>query len=86
MGNFGFYNLAFISLITGIVSFFVTTVIKKLGANLSLVIGAFGNSLFILSSVLPALKSQAVDKDKWYFQESFVYSFMIVASLICGIG
>jgi hypothetical protein len=56
-GQLGFYNLALVSLVCAFSSPASSFIIKKVGGvSRALVLGALGNALFILSSVLPALK------------------------------
>jgi MFS family permease len=55
-GSLGFYNLALISLTSGIFCPFSTYFIKKWGVNKCLVIASITNGLFITSSALAPLK------------------------------
>ncbi len=56
-GQLGFYNLALISIVCAFSCPASSFIIKKVGGvPQALVIGALGNGLFILASVLPALK------------------------------
>jgi hypothetical protein len=53
----GFYNLALVSIVCAFSSPASSFIIKKVGGvPRALVLGALGNGLFILASVLPALK------------------------------
>lgn len=56
-GQLGFYNLALVSIVCAFASPSASFMIKRLGGVApSLIVGAVGNALFILASVLPALK------------------------------
>lgn len=87
--SLGFYNLSVICLVCGLSSFISPILITKFkGTNTCFVIGAIGNGVFILSSVLPALASQSPkDSDpEWYLTREFIYFAMISSSVLCGFG
>jgi len=55
------------------------------GVSRSLVLGAFGNGIFILSSVLPALNNSNKDGQP-LLPNWLIYLVMIIAAFICGVG
>ncbi len=87
-GSLGFYNLALISLTSGIFCPFSTYFIKKWGVNKCLVIASITNGLFITSSALAPLKKlhQQDNVHMFYYKEWFVYSMIIASALCAGFG
>eukprot|EP00347_Sterkiella_histriomuscorum_P022843 403336943 len=87
-GPLGNYNLAALSIFCVVGGFLSTTIIKKFGINISLVISAIGIAQWILCSVLPALKNNESDPQKKanyiIYQDGFIYSILIISSCICG--
>lgn len=87
-GSLGNYNLAFLSIFCVAGGFLSTTLIKKFGINVCLIIGALGIAQWILCSVLPALKNNEPDIDKRnsyiMYSDGFIYSILIFSSCICG--
>ncbi|CDW80279.1 major facilitator superfamily protein [Stylonychia lemnae] len=89
-GPLGNYNLAVLSIFCVLGGFLSTTMIKRLGINITLVIGTIGIAQWILCSVLPALKNNEPDKHKRdtyvIYSDAFIYSIMIISSCICGMA
>jgi hypothetical protein len=84
----GFYNLALVSIVCAFSSPASSFIIKKVGGvPRALVLGAFGNGLFILASVLPALKKQHDgESNSFLYSNWFIYLAMIISGICCGIG
>ena len=56
-GNLGFYSLAVCYLAMGISSMFATPIVRRLGTIKSLFLGAFAQTLFVASYILPCVKA-----------------------------
>lgn len=86
-GQLGFYSLALVSLMCGFSSLSASFIIKKVGGvSRSLLIGALASAVFILVSVLPALKKQQGESDSIFLSNGFIYASMVISAIICGFG
>lgn len=91
MHNMGYHNLGYISLgvlygslaIGCLVS---TSILKLIGTKNSLMVGSLSITLWILCSIFPSLKIAYPDSTSVFISESFIYSIVIIASVIDGFG
>lgn len=85
-GKLGFYSLAILYCVFGFCCFISLPIVKKLGARISLVIGAFCYTFYVSSFILPAFKSQLPDSQSWLLNRTFILSLILVAAAINGFG
>ncbi len=83
----GFYNLSLIALICAFSSPTASYLINRFGGvQRSFVMGALASALFILASVVPALKKENPESTLFIFSNWFIYSSLIITGIICGLG
>ena len=74
----------------GLGSLLSTAIVHRLGSlKASMVIGATFNSLWVLQSMLPAMrqeqKEKGIDVDKiWYYSENFYFAINLIISAVSG--
>lgn len=87
-GKLGFYNLALVSIFCALGGLFSTSITSKIGNNVSLFLGAIFDAAWILTSLLPTLKSEETDlhaKDTYIiYSDGFIYTVMLLSSCVCG--
>ncbi len=89
-GKLGFYSLGVQAVFQGLGSLLSAALVHKLGSlKTSMVIGATFNSLWVLQSMIPAMrekeKERGVDVDSiWYYSETFYFVTNLIISAVSG--
>ena len=91
MGNdgydqLGFFSLALLYLTLGIGCLVATAIMGKIGVKKSLMLGSFCDTMWILCSIPPALKTQYPDSDSFFFTDGFIIFVQLAAAILDGFG
>ena len=82
----GFFELGVMYLFLGIGSLIATPIMHKLGhPKWCMIIGASCDALWILTSIIPSMKSIA-DTQEWYYSDGFIYILTAMTSSLDGFG
>lgn len=84
--SLGFYALAVLAVAAATGSIFSTSIIKVIGYRACLVIGSFTGSFIQFVSLLPAYRANNLESDAWYYKPIVVYTVVIFAYFLNGIG
>jgi MFS family permease len=82
--SLGFYSNAFAYLGEGIGSIICVSIIMKMGSTKSMSRFAIWNLPFILSLILPAIKSMNMSSNSFFLSDGFVYIIVIITSTVNG--
>ena len=86
-GNFGFYSIGWLYFVFGLACFFSTSIVKKCGERVSLVVSALGYAAFVGTFVLASMPIQYPElKDKWFLNDNFIKFINMVGATSCGLG
>jgi hypothetical protein len=85
-GKLGFYSLALLYCVFGFCCFISLPIVKKLGARMSLVIGASCYSFYVASFVLPAFKAQMPNSDSILLNKTLCQLLILIAAVLNGFG
>ncbi len=85
-GNLGFYSNAVAYLAQGTGSVFCVFIQKKIGDARSMAYSSCLCIPFIICLILPALKSENLDDQRWVFSNGFVYTIILITSFSNGFG
>ena len=89
-GKLGFYSLGVQAVFQGIGSLLSTALVRKIGSlKKSMVLGAMMNSLWVLQSIIPAMRDRdqkrGIDVNAfWYYSEGFYMATNLFISAISG--
>jgi hypothetical protein len=70
--------------VLGLGCFFASAIMDKIGIKWCLLIGCFGDTLYVLSCVPPALKAENPDSTSFFLSDGFIYGFSSIISVIDG--
>jgi MFS family permease len=84
--NLGFLSNAVVYLGQGTGSIFCVYFSSKYGDSKTMMWSSLFAIPFIVSLLLPAYRSLDLYSDAWYFQNSFVYTMILITSLLNGLG
>lgn len=82
----GFYCHAVTYLAQGIGSIFCVFLMEKLGNIKSMALGAFLCMIYVVSLIVPAIKSENPTSQSFVLSDLFVYPLMIFTSIATGVG
>jgi hypothetical protein len=92
-GVLGFLEMAIFYLVLGLGSLIAVYFVNKIGPQKCMIIGSIFDCLWILVSLIPALKfkyemsGDLPETDRpFYFTNSFVYLTTIITSMLGGLG
>ena len=75
-----------IALAGGIGSLFSTIIIKKIGVNKSLVIGAITQGIFIVTASLPSIRTYVGNDGIFFLKSPFIVFVVIATASLSGFG
>lgn len=85
-GKLGFFSLALLYGCLGVGSLFATPVMHKIGPQKCMIIGSVCDALWILGSIVPALKNDNEESDSLFLSSGIIYFITLVTSVLDGLG
>ena len=85
-GKLGFYSNAALYLALGIGSIIATALMNKIGTIKTIALGSFLCVPFMMSFILSSLPYDNKNLNSFMFSPAIVYTVIIIASFVCGIG
>ena len=86
LGNFGYTLLAILYLFIGVGSLVSSAILKKIGINKCLVIGATGHFCFVFAQILPAWRYDYPDDNSFLQNQGFVKTVLTISVILNGLG
>jgi hypothetical protein len=82
----GYFSLGILYGFLAIGCLISTAVMNRVGVKNSLIIGSLCDSIWIFTSIFPALRSSYPNSNSLFLSDGFIYFSVIFSSMIDGLG